>query len=159
MGPSPFSDGRDAYLQGKISYETPSMGPSPFSDGRWVQASLSRSPTASFNGAIAFQRWKVAYDDSDVDQGLHLQWGHRLSAMEGSTLPNHWLGKQPSMGPSPFSDGRPSSLSGARNPSDSLQWGHRLSAMEGSRKTMTFSTSQYLQWGHRLSAMEGAICH
>ncbi len=36
-----------------------------------------------FNGAIAFQRWKVGNPTMDVTELKRLQWGHRLSAMEG----------------------------------------------------------------------------
>ena len=36
----------------------------------------------TFNGAIAFQRWKEAHYLT-IGWGNNLQWGHRLSAMEG----------------------------------------------------------------------------
>ncbi len=83
------------------------MGPSPFSDGRSVPVVLA-----------------------DLIPGL-LQWGHRLSAMEGA--PTAHLSEpvgRASMGPSPFSDGR-------------MKWWRRWRRLIG------------LQWGHRLSAMEG----
>ena len=86
-----------------------------------------------------------------------LQWGHRLSAMEGVLWDNFTpfrrgsasMGPSPfsdgrrvrevlklgelgaaSMGPSPFSDGRLKPLSRVLG-WNKLQWGHRLSAMEG----------------------------
>ena len=113
-----------------------------------------------FNGAIAFQRWKgcisppsapsisasmgpspfsdgrVVGHLNDVVESGELQWGHRLSAMEGR-----------------LNDGVVSGLFWV------LQWGHRLSAMEGAAAPVFVKTCpQWLQWGHRLSAMEGLDC-
>ena len=69
MGPSPFSDGRAAWCELTVEGVMASMGPSPFSDGR---IPISPTPTASslgFNGAIAFQRWKVvAATDADESE-------------------------------------------------------------------------------------------
>ncbi len=132
-----------------------SMGPSPFSDGRcrvWISL---KTVEVGFNGAIAFQRWKGSAED--VGEG-------RDAA---------------SMGPSPFSDGRSIAIVSQRSLLR-LQWGHRLSAMEGRRRragtpepfrrfngAIAFqrwkvvgamaspTTMKMLQWGHRLSAMEG----
>ena len=106
------------------------MGPSPFSDGNRSCNSWLESVTPSFNGAIAFQRWKHAGITMMIDKTRDLQWGHRLSAME-TGYGGHGLGcwwssfngaiafqrwkrpdhrdnhgsDRPSMGPSPFSDG------------------------------------------------------
>ena len=138
-------------------------------------------PVSSFNGAIAFQRWKEdshrvhpsAEDEASMgpspfsDGRQHvrptptwlvlLQWGHRLSAMEGDLhLGNRsWGLNRASMGPSPFSDGRAFRGIGAFMRVNTLQWGHRLSAMEGDVQGVHFVASLALQWGHRLSAMEG----
>ena len=61
-----------------------------------------------------------------------LQWGHRLSAMEGAPEAERFGGGwTASMGPSPFSDGRYETLGGDVTSTWKLQWGHRLSAMEG----------------------------
>ena len=134
-----------------------SMGPSPFSDGRFFGPMATPCLYHSFNGAIAFQRWKGVLTSLNVPACIlcfngaiafqrwkvggarfrvrrfrrfngaiafqrwkggtptmrrcgstSLQWGHRLSAMEGGL---GWrLGartRKASMGPSPFSDGRP----------------------------------------------------
>ena len=157
------------------------MGPSPFSDGRkegefnegegtrllqWghrlsamegFQLRQTYQPyTTCFNGAIAFQRWKVGDMAKPCPHLNKLQWGHRLSAMEGKYLLDvgvvygalqwgHRLSAMEgateadqleplyaaSMGPSPFSDGRPSTRQPNKEFASELQWGHRLSAMEG----------------------------
>ncbi len=66
-----------------------SMGPSPFSDGRSSSCRTStrsgsqKDADRSFNGAIAFQRWKVTVTSVPAQLVSSLQWGHRLSAMEG----------------------------------------------------------------------------
>ena len=87
-----------------------------------------------------------------------LQWGHRLSAMEGEPPGSPCTGNgSASMGPSPFSDGRQMATESVTL-QDVLQWGHRLSAMEGRRWCGETPPAFYsLQWGHRLSAMEGWI--
>ena len=165
MGPSPFSDGRRHALRmaemevadlqwghrlsamegaGRRSvfgsHAGPSMGPSPFSDGRLPTGPIDSIPYIAFNGAIAFQRWKVA-----VSRGCP-SWG-----------------VTPSMGPSPFSDGRKWHRFSFNSSHDILQWGHRLSAMEGCTAAKCgFQVWCALQWGHRLSAMEGTPrpkCH
>ena len=142
-------------LQEFVNGDTPSMGPPPFSDGnfalyyrslsmgihlQWghrlsametcLNSSMSRS-SQSFNGATAFQRWKLVYVLGSANIRKFLQWGHRLSAMETPVwiCPPAWV--------------------------TVLQWGHRLSAME----TLAWSVQHdnrrvHLQWGHRLSAME-----
>ena len=127
---------------------------------RWKAPCRSRRyrrPTG-FNGAIAFQRWKASHPTQGFQSSKELQWGHRLSAMEGgksSWNSPRWCGLQwghrlsamegttavgfgefrplASMGPSPFSDGRLGVSSTERIGYGWLQWGHRLSAMEGWR--------------------------
>ena len=142
-GPASFN-GATAFRRWKLSsylhsrsrrYATrPSMGPPPFGDGNW-------------QGRRLLPRYRT-----------HLQWGHRLSAMETGDLEasiSPSTGGLPSMGPPPFGDGN-----AWRNDSDwrrlerGLQWGHRLSAME----TSGCHHQLALQWGHRLSAMETALC-
>ena len=84
----------------------PSMGPSPFSDGNTPRFRPSWLYPSPFNGATAFQRWKL----------------------QTSSL-GDWASIGPSMGPPPFSDGNLAWTSGPFQ-SSFLQWGHCLSAME-----------------------------
>ena len=138
-----------------IQYPTsPSMGPPPFGDGNY---------RISFNGATAFRRWKQRPPDSTpsmfsamrntirqlssgppfgdgnltvpvlfVLYGI-LQWGHRLSAMETTTVGY---------------SGRPSS--GTFNGATAFRrWKPVLQPGPALRGVI-----RYLQWGHRLSAME-----
>ena len=82
MGPPPFSDGNRHLLPAPGAGRGPSMGPPPFSDGnRGTSWSLTLQ-TAAFNGATAFQRWKLLGVSSLETNVRYLQWGHRLSAME-----------------------------------------------------------------------------
>ena len=126
-----FQRWKDEPLRHSMRHPLASMGPSPFSDGRvtifaaddddtadgfngaiafqrWKVPSRPspRPPWPRFNGAIAFQRWKLGHPGSGGHL-LWLQWGHRLSAMEGG-FPSlqGLLPGLASMGPSPFSDGR-----------------------------------------------------
>ena len=130
MGPPPFSDGnRPAPGLNPLAY-LPSMGPPPFSDGNRAGCSGRNFRSPPFNGATAFQRWKPPFRHAGepsrspfngatafqrwkrIGMGIAavmstvLQWGHRLSAMETS------------------------SLAGSGMVAASLQWGHCLSAME-----------------------------
>ena len=82
MGPPPFSDGNELHLAAGHLRREPSMGPPPFSDGNTRCPSLPWPTWPPFNGATAFQRWKLAPN-----------LAHRVS--DGV----------PSMGPPPFSDG------------------------------------------------------
>ena len=107
MGPSPFSDGRRPLARGPPGWRSASMGPSPFSDGRATAASSSTRIFLSFNGAIAFQRWKG--DDqikriSPVNSFNGAIAFQRWKAARGAEP--HQIGRAASMGPSPFSDGR-----------------------------------------------------
>ena len=106
------------------------MGPSPFSDGNCRTLSGSRSPPGSFNGAIAFQRWK------------------------SGSLPCSQLGITASMGPSPFSDGNvlrvlvPAVVVPASMGPSPFSDGNKTDTLTGPVSEIP------LQWGHRLSAME-----
>ena len=118
MGPPPFSDGNLVLLLNLDTLGVPSMGPPPFSDGnlvlllnldtlertfngaiafqRWKRLSWGTpgpQPAASFNGATAFQRWKPHDLGIVFDQDAALQWGHRLSAMETALCgsPPSWI--------------------------------------------------------------------
>ena len=110
MGPPPFSDGNAFFMLLTISGLVPSMGPPPFSDGnqtlfkpgqtcrcslQWGHR-LSAMETSDadgyhrprfhpFNGATAFQRWKLFPAAASGGALVALQWGHRLSAMETVT--------------------------------------------------------------------------
>ena len=155
MGPPPFSDGNPGRPRVLVDMESPSMGPPPFSDGNAPSGSITRASFATFNGATAFQRWKLACCWPTLPAGrcsfngatafqrwkpercryrvavlADLQWGHRLSAMETAAVAFD------------------------RNVQWCLQWGHRLSAMETSHSNCAMWCLLSLQWGHRLSAME-----
>ena len=82
------------------------MGPLPFSSGNCsATAGTSRTRTR-FNGATAFQQWKLVDCLMDLVATNRLQWGHCLSAVEtGSYNPDRRLAIP-------------------------LQWGHCLSAVE-----------------------------
>ena len=95
------------------------------------QVSRTWRPLATFNGATAFRRWKLAAIAALALVFVLLQWGHRLSAMEtmktlwraakcrcsfnGATAFRRWKleyrpplrvpDAEPSMGPPPFGDG------------------------------------------------------
>ncbi len=108
----------------------PSMEPPPFGDGK-LRHCLRRS--------------------SKID---HLQWSHRLSAMERSSCQFgigiraclQWSHRLSAMErPAKISDG----AGGLR-----LQWSHRLSAMERTFRQKVGGEAMILQWSHRLSAME-----
>ena len=58
MGPPPFSDGNDLDTEETASNLLPSMEPPPFSDGNGI------------------------HSQAILREQFHLQWGHRLSAME-----------------------------------------------------------------------------
>ena len=156
MGPPPFSDGNTFREYLEATRILPSMGPPPFSDGnpqsrrmgrpsislQWghrlsameTRSRLGRPPVfLTFNGATAFQRWKLSGSIPAVMMLVSLQWGHRLSAMETPVTPQ-----------------------GQVEPVDLLQWGHRLSAMETITTPTSWNGTTTLQWGHRLSAMETA---
>ena len=134
MGPPPFGDG-NILCEVHTSYcSPPSMGPPPFGDGNWPHGLLlhqirrpfngatafrrwkpscskpSRCTGSTFNGATAFRRWKLNLMIDYARTTNHLQWGHRLSAMETTTSKEEAL----ALG--------------------FLQWGHRLSAMETARR-------------------------
>ena len=157
------------------------MGPSPFSDGRCSTSPRWVGQKNCFNGAIAFQRWKAERERLITQAHLRLQWGHRLSAMEGSRFESQELQTSlaASMGPSPFSDGRPSS-GRSRPPSTRsfngaiafqrwkvlAQLKRQIRNHPASMGPSPFSDGRFryvsevgrspvLQWGHRLSAMEG----
>ena len=134
MGPSPFSDGRcQVSTKAGSAYGILQWGHRLSAMEGTRERAGSRPHFCTFNGAIAFQRWKALDDDvqctvllpfngaiafqrwKDQRKPLSrypchsLQWGHRLSAMEGPNRQRaHGWGYHPSMGPSPFSDGRQS---------------------------------------------------
>ena len=88
----------------------------------------------------------------------HLQWGHRLSAMETSSpaLPVCCLFAAPSMGPPPFGDGNVQSRA-ARLLSICCPFNEATAFRRWKRPVPRCPFAVYLlplQWGHRLSAME-----
>ena len=138
----------------------------------------------TFNGATAFRRWKTTENGGWLSFTLHLQWGHRLSAMETRvpkvpiTSPS---GVHPSMGPPPFGDGNGHHRLDTRLTKDFngatafRRWKQGelpvtpavVPACQPSMGPPPFGDGncsrcacQYtrggsaLQWGHRLSAME-----
>ena len=134
MGPSPFSDGRLS-LGMQLTPATcfASMGPSPFSDGRPCITVDIEARRPSFNGAIAFQRWKAGHG---LESLLNSMVG-----FNGAIAFQRWKGVGYCLN--------------LDVPTQPLQWGHRLSAMEGRSSKRARGNSDSLQWGHRLSAMEG----
>ena len=156
------------------------MGPPPFGSGNHHHRIPRHRHPVCFNGATAFRQWKLEDLLSLWGEGMTLQWGHRLSAVETRPAPPAIFGLL-----------------------DQLQWGHRLSAVEtlregnlmpdifgasmgpppfgsgnghravlhdrrdqasmgpppfgsgncAARRTMNPSRTR-LQWGHRLSAVE-----
>ena len=166
MGPPPFSDGNGPLSQSHPAFNVkPSMGPPPFSDGNNEISIDGLGVPTSFNGATAFQRWKLAGKGESSKLGT--------TTFNGATAFQRWKqgvdphktleGFRPSMGPPPFSDGNWTVLSyrleeqrtfngatafqrwkrgavdGPALKQGSLQWGHRLSAMETSRTCATNS--------------------
>ena len=83
------------------------MGPRPFSRGNSCELIPLRAlATHRFNGATAFQPWKLSAVGRVLNPMPMLQWGHGLSAVE---MRGH----------------------GNRHERESmLQWGHGLSAVE-----------------------------
>ena len=110
----------------------------------------------AFNGAIAFQRWKAAEHRQAEAQEPVLQWGHRLSAMEGVTRSTGSAGRTAFNGAIAFQRWKGVVGDIVAAAVLVLQWGHRLSAMEGTIVALRRHEAADLQWGHRLSAMEGA---
>ena len=65
-----------------VQYTRPSMGPPPFGDGNCHGSRYMDAREIPFNGATAFRRWKLEGAMGVWWEEAHLQWGHRLSAME-----------------------------------------------------------------------------
>ena len=110
-----------------------------------------------------------------------LQWGHRLSAMEGSLRRCGLMAALGFNGAIAFQRWKACVGYCLNLDVPMLQWGHRLSAMEGlaevdqsiampaasmgpspfsdgrmATQDRSIDTTPVLQWGHRLSAMEGS---
>ena len=107
MGPTAFQRWKHgAYLVSSTFPLYPSMGPPPFSDGNWRPTPRPTGAFLTFNGATAFQRWKLS---------LYGQGCTDSSAFNGATAFQRWKpastelsinsATAPSMGPPPFSDG------------------------------------------------------
>ena len=137
---------------------------------------------ASFNGATAFRRWKLAVKERWEAEEARLQWGHRLSAMEtriqlcakhlllvpsmgpppfGDGNPARRLPPLvlafPSMGPPPFGDGNSDYVSDATLNNASF---NGATAFRRWKRPVSFWAAcpvSNLQWGHRLSAMETPV--
>ena len=180
MGPPPFGDGKGRPGSGRRRHSSRFNGATAFRRWKGAPGRVSAALAAGrFNGATAFRRWKVDGLVSGAIEEFLLQWGHRLSAMESSTLPGGYLQlRHASMGPPPFGDGKSSpawwpapSQSGFNGATAFRRWkdhdrhdaGHQLAAAsmgpppfgDGKGRTADVVTdSQGLQWGHRLSAME-----
>gem|GEM_PF-2304118 len=59
MGPLPFSSGNSDCRAVVIAATTASMGPLPFSSGNQQTADTAQAEARRFNGATAFQQWKL----------------------------------------------------------------------------------------------------
>ena len=132
------------------------MGP-PSLNGGWESTiPLPCRDGHSFNGATVSQRWMAEIWGPMIIRAYVLQWGHRLSTVDGAGEPRlldvvgvlQW-------------GHRLSTVDGGRSSSEpcspsSLQWGHRLSTVDGDAYTLTATTTGLLQWGHRLSTVDGA---
>ena len=134
MGPPPFSDGNVTHDgEGRRRF-FPSMGPPPFSDGNPANGQVAIGNGHRFNGATAFQRWKLVHIRLEPNPDDPLQWGHRLSAMETSCLGRRcWPGPTSFNGATAFQRWKQKSDVAAWIDDYALQWGHRLSAMETRR--------------------------
>ncbi len=109
MGPRLFSRGDIAWLVTDSKLVLPaSMGPRLFSRGDKLYVVAVDPGKGSFNGATAFQPWRLANKVAPAG-GNALQWGHGFSAVETAmaTL--------------------------ALNAMSMLQWGHGFSAVETPR--------------------------
>ena len=106
------------------------MGPPPFGDGNPTM----RPPLPPFRATLQWGHRLSAMEMSSMSASTSvwalLQWGHRLSAMEIINSPQN------------------------NDVAYELQWGHRLSAMEMMPVFNHAPCVPVLQWGHRLSAME-----
>ncbi len=93
-------------------------------------ARVSRTQSGGFNGATAFQPWKLNDYSSEFVSPNQLQWGHGFSAVEMVSAARHTSrAKTASMGPRLFSRGNVADAAGGL-PTTTLQWGHGFSAVE-----------------------------
>ena len=108
-----------------------SMGPRHFSRGSPHEAVSLHNHPNSFNGATAFQPWKLNPVQFDKLDKFTLQWGHGISAVEVIAISSMMTG------------------------AFSLQWGHGISAVEvGASALGIYTIALALQWGHGISAVE-----
>src|SRR5579883_1001781 len=73
--------------------EDASMGPWPFSHGNLTKRIGGSGRLSGFNGAMAFQPWKLDEAFKWFRRVVWLQWGHGLSAMETRRVMPRTLGK------------------------------------------------------------------
>ena len=120
--------------QASRHHDPASMGPLPFSSGNFGNAPLAVCSVTRFNGATAFQQWKLVL----------LAWPEIVECgFNGATAFQQW--KLPH-------------IDWSKEWSKSLQWGHCLSAVETLVGPGGAAGVKLLQWGHCLSAVETAIC-
>ena len=85
MGPPPFSDGNDLRCRGAVGgVEDLQWGHRLSAMETTSAAAVPSAESKTFNGATAFQRWKLGNGLPAAMAFSALQWGHRLSAMETS---------------------------------------------------------------------------
>ena len=185
MGPRPFSRGNEA--NGSVPSRgrpTASMGPRPFSRGNLPLLGDTLAIHLGFNGATAFQPWKLLFTRCRMTIANAASMGPRpfsrgnardhprcdspRSCFNGATAFQPW--KQPawragtraagaaSMGPRPFSRGNSINRS-ARSPTP---WRFNGATAfqpwkQGARRRVG-SDKLRLQWGHGLSAVETGLC-
>ena len=154
MGPPPFSDGNHHPRNRVLPLFDASMGPPPFSDGNGSSSICIIEKIPGFNGATAFQRWKlepVVGGPAGIDASMGPPPFSDGNCRGHGASHNHL---QASMGPPPFSDGN--------SPPAHQHWRGRnrfngATAFQRWKpwlRVRFIRTDSKLQWGHRLSAME-----
>ena len=131
------------------------MEPPPFGAGNVTSSVMSTAPSATFNGATAFRRWKPGIVAPNLDvplvpsmepppfgAGNHTRSGATppsCGSFNGATAFRRWkqdgplLRRQvldPSMEPPPFGAGNSGKWKKPLPGGLCLQWSHRLSALE-----------------------------
>ena len=90
MGPRPFSRGNPADSAGPISKSRSFNGATAFQPWKLAFQGPESFEIARFNGATAFQPWKCCAIRRWPAIRTGLQWGHGLSAVEMSMRPGCW---------------------------------------------------------------------
>ena len=130
------------------------IGPPRFGRGKQTSVDALSGTSGSFNGATAFQPWKVA------------SWTRRSTrstCFNGATAFQPWKARQGWDRASPARCFNGATAFQPWKAEDSildspikemLQWGHGVSAVERSWRQARMLTDVVLQWGHGVSAVE-----